>query len=169
MYVRLRQPFIRYFGTGTQKVEEELAALLPDARVVRMDQDTTGGKMATTASCGVLGGKYDILLGTQMVAKGHDIKQVTAVGIVSADTSLYLPDFRAAERTFMLLTQAAGRPARRRSGTGDRADVQSGALRRPGRRPPRLCGFLRGGDRLPEGAWLSAVRVARQADRAGRG
>ncbi len=105
--------YIRYFGTGTQKVEEELAALLPDARVVRMDQDTTGGKMAHDRILAAFSaGKYDILLGTQMVAKGHDIKQVTAVGIVSADTSLYLPDFRAAERTFMLLTQAAGRAGR---------------------------------------------------------
>ncbi|MDR3592382.1 MAG: primosomal protein N' [Negativicutes bacterium] len=105
--------YIRYFGTGTQKVEQELATLLPQARVIRMDQDTTGGKMghgrileAFTA------GRYDILLGTQMVAKGHDIKNVTAVGIVSADTALNLPDFRAAERTFALLTQAAGRAGR---------------------------------------------------------
>ncbi len=105
--------YIRYFGTGTQKVEEELAALLPDARVVRMDQDTTGGKMAHDRILAAFAaGRYDILLGTQMVAKGHDIKQVTAVGVISADTSLYLPDFRAAERTFMLLTQAAGRAGR---------------------------------------------------------
>ncbi len=105
--------YIRYFGTGTQKVEEELAALLPDARVVRMDQDTTGAKMAhDRILTAFAAGKYDILLGTQMVAKGHDIKQVTAVGIISADTALYLPDFRAAERAFGLLTQAAGRAGR---------------------------------------------------------
>lgn len=105
--------YIRYFGTGTQKVEQEFATLLPRARVIRMDQDTTGGKMAHDQILKAFtAGKYDVLLGTQMVAKGHDIKNVTAVGIVSADTALNLPDFRAAERTFALLTQAAGRAGR---------------------------------------------------------
>lgn len=108
--------YIKYFGTGTQKVEEELTALLPQARIIRMDQDTTGKKMAHDRILSAFAsGKYDILLGTQMVAKGHDIANVTAVGIVTADTALNLPDFRAAERTFMLLTQAAGR-----AGRGDR-------------------------------------------------
>jgi len=107
--------YIRYFGTGTQKVEEELKTLLPSARVIRMDHDTTGGKAGHDKILEAFAtGKYDILLGTQMVAKGHDIKNVTAVGIISADTALNLPDFRAAERTFALLTQAAGR-----SGRGD--------------------------------------------------
>jgi primosomal protein N' (replication factor Y) len=116
--------YIRYFGTGTQKVEEELAALLPSARVVRMDQDTTGAKMAHDRILAAFAaGRYDILLGTQMVAKGHDVKQVTAVGVVSADTALYLPDFRAAERTFMLLTQAAGRAGR--GGAPGRVVVQT--------------------------------------------
>lgn len=105
--------YIRYFGTGTQKVEEELVKLLPNVRVVRMDQDTTGGKMAhTKILTDFAQGKYDILLGTQMVAKGHDIKNVTAVGIIAADSALNMPDFRAAERTFALLTQAAGRAGR---------------------------------------------------------
>lgn len=105
--------YIKFFGTGTQRVEEELAGLLPVARVVRMDQDTTGGKNSHDRILNAFAaGRYDILLGTQMVAKGHDVKQVTAVGIISADTALYLPDFRAAEKTFMLLTQAAGRAGR---------------------------------------------------------
>ncbi|VBB07947.1 dead/deah box helicase [Lucifera butyrica] len=105
--------YIRYFGTGTQKVEEEMAKLFPAARIVRMDQDTTGGKMAhDTIMDDFARGKYDILLGTQMVAKGHDVKNVTAVGILSADAVLNLPDFRSAERTFSLLTQAAGRAGR---------------------------------------------------------
>jgi primosomal protein N' (replication factor Y) len=108
--------YIRYFGTGTQKLEEELAKLFPKAKVVRMDQDTTGGKMAHDRIMGAFSkGEYDILLGTQMVAKGHDIKNVTAVGIIAADAQLNLPDFRSAERTFALLTQAAGR-----AGRGDR-------------------------------------------------
>ncbi|EAX48610.1 primosomal protein N' [Thermosinus carboxydivorans Nor1] len=105
--------YIRYFGTGTQKVEEELAALFPEARVVRMDQDTTTGKMAHERILSAFSrGEYDILLGTQMVAKGIDIPNVTAVGIIAADTSLNLPDFRAAEKTFALITQAAGRAGR---------------------------------------------------------
>ncbi|SCM80046.1 Primosomal protein N' [uncultured Sporomusa sp.] len=105
--------YIRYFGAGTQKVEEALTALFPAAKIVRMDQDTTRGKMAHDKILAAFAaGTYDILLGTQMVAKGHDIPNVTAVGIISADTALNLPDFRAAERTFALLTQAAGRAGR---------------------------------------------------------
>jgi len=105
--------YIKYFGTGTQKLEEELLKLWPSIRVIRMDQDTTGAKMAhSTILDAFAQGKYDILLGTQMVAKGHDIKNVTAVGIITADSTLNLPDFRAAERTFSLLTQAAGRAGR---------------------------------------------------------
>ncbi|QDR80678.1 primosomal protein N' [Sporomusa termitida] len=105
--------YIRYFGAGTQKVEEALAAAFPAARIIRMDQDTTGGKMAHDKILSAFAaGTYDILLGTQMVAKGHDIPNVTAVGIISADTALNLPDFRAAEKTFALLTQAAGRAGR---------------------------------------------------------
>lgn len=105
--------YIRYFGTGTQKVEEELNKLFPEARIIRMDQDTTGGKLDSDHIMHEFAaGKYDILLGTQMVAKGHDIKNVTAVGILAADSALNLPDFRSAERTFALLTQAAGRAGR---------------------------------------------------------
>ncbi|CQR74581.1 Primosomal protein N' [Sporomusa ovata DSM 2662] len=105
--------YIRYFGAGTQKVEEALNGLFPLARIVRMDQDTTRGKLAHDKILAAFAaGSYDILLGTQMVAKGHDIPNVTAVGIISADTALNLPDFRAAEKTFALLTQAAGRAGR---------------------------------------------------------
>lgn len=105
--------YIRYFGTGTQKVEEELAKHFPQAGIVRMDHDTTGGKMDSHhIIADFTAHKFDILLGTQMVAKGHDVKNVTAVGIVAADSALNLPDFRAAERTFNLVTQAAGRAGR---------------------------------------------------------
>lgn len=105
--------YIRFFGTGTQKLEENLEKLFPSIRTVRMDQDTTGGKMAYDRILeGFSKGEYDVLLGTQMVAKGHDVKNVTAVGIIAADSILNLPDFRAAERVFSLLTQAAGRAGR---------------------------------------------------------
>ncbi|MBC8016348.1 MAG: primosomal protein N', partial [Sporomusaceae bacterium] len=105
--------YIRFFGTGTQKLEESLVKLFPSIRIVRMDQDTTGGKMAYDRILDAFArGEYDVLLGTQMVAKGHDVKNVTAVGIIAADSILNLPDFRAAERVYALLTQAAGRAGR---------------------------------------------------------
>ncbi|MED3762504.1 primosomal protein N' [Ureibacillus terrenus] len=104
---------IRYFGTGTQKVEEELTKLFPGARVLRMDVDTTKRKGAHERILEDFGaGKADILLGTQMIAKGLDFPNITLVGVLSADTSLHLPDFRAAERTFQLLTQVSGRAGR---------------------------------------------------------
>lgn len=111
--------YIRYFGAGTQKAEEELNRLLPGVRLLRMDQDTTGARFAADNMLAAFqAGKYDILLGTQMVAKGHDIANVTAVGILAADTTLNLPDFRAAEKTFALITQAAGRAGRgKKAGT----------------------------------------------------
>ncbi len=103
-------------GVGTQRVEMELWNLLPGARVLRMDHDTTSGK---TGHLEILrrfaSGEKDILLGTQMVAKGHHYPNVTLVGVLSADAGLNFPDFRAAERTFQLLSQAAGR-----TGRGDR-------------------------------------------------
>ncbi|WP_313990998.1 primosomal protein N' [uncultured Selenomonas sp.] len=105
--------YIKYFGAGTEKLEEELRQLLPQARVVRMDRDTTGRKLAHMEILSQFRGRaYDILLGTQMVAKGHDLPGVQSVGIISADASLNLPDFRAAERCFMLITQTAGRAGR---------------------------------------------------------
>lgn len=105
--------YIRFFGTGTQKLQEELGKLFPHVRVVRMDQDTTGGRKTYDHILDAFAkGEYDILLGTQMVAKGHDVKNVTAVGIIAADSILNLPDFRAAERVYALLTQAAGRAGR---------------------------------------------------------
>ena len=105
--------YIKYFGSGTEKLEQELRQLVPSARVIRMDRDTTTTKFAHQEILeSFRRGEYDILLGTQMVAKGHDIPNVTAVGIISADSSLNMPDFRAAERCFMLITQTAGRAGR---------------------------------------------------------
>jgi primosomal protein N' (replication factor Y) (superfamily II helicase) len=104
---------IRYFGTGTQRVEEELAKLFPGIRVIRMDVDTTTEKGSHEKWLNLFRDrKADVLLGTQMVAKGLDFPDVTLVGVIAADTVLNLPDFRAGERTFQLLTQVAGRAGR---------------------------------------------------------
>ncbi|NMO94655.1 primosomal protein N' [Paenibacillus lemnae] len=104
---------IRYFGTGTQRVEEELAKLFPGIRVIRMDVDTTTEKGSHEKLLKQFRDKKaDLLLGTQMVAKGLDFPDVTLVGVITADSALNLPDFRAAEKTFQLLTQVAGRAGR---------------------------------------------------------
>lgn len=104
---------IRYFGTGTQKVEEELGKVLPEARVIRMDVDTTSRKGSHEKLLNEFQeGKADILLGTQMIAKGLDFPNITLVGVLSADTMLHLPDFRSSEKTFQLLTQVSGRAGR---------------------------------------------------------
>ncbi|MBA3414972.1 MAG: primosomal protein N' [Chloroflexia bacterium] len=115
---------LNYFGAGTQRVEAEVRRLLPAARVLRWDQDTVrrrGGHEALLRQ--VERHEADIVVGTQMIAKGLDLPLVTAVGVVNADTMLHLPDFRSAERTFQLLTQVAGRAGRR--GPGSVVIVQS--------------------------------------------
>lgn len=104
---------IRYYGTGTQKAYDELKQVLPEARILRMDVDTTKRKGAHEKILTKFGRhEADILLGTQMIAKGLDFPNVTLVGVLNADTSLNLPDFRSSERTFQLLTQVAGRAGR---------------------------------------------------------
>ncbi len=104
---------IRHFGTGTQRVEEELSKLFPGIRVIRMDVDTTTEKGSHEKWLTIFKNRQaDLLLGTQMVAKGLDFPHVTLVGALAADSVLNLPDFRAAERTFQLLTQVAGRAGR---------------------------------------------------------
>lgn len=101
------------FGYGTQKVEEELSELFPDKRVVRMDADTTGAKSSYEEMLGAFRNhEGDILLGTQMVTKGHDFPDVTLSGVLLADMSLYLDDYRAGERTFSIITQVVGRAGR---------------------------------------------------------
>jgi primosomal protein N' (replication factor Y) len=110
---KCRNPQIRYAGLGTQKVEETLAKLFPHARVVRMDSDAQKRKEDYRRILGDFrAGKIDILVGTQMIAKGLHFPNVTLVGIIYADLALHQPDFRAAERTFQLLTQVAGRAGR---------------------------------------------------------
>lgn len=108
-----RSQYVRFQGTGTERVESELARLFPEANIARMDTDST---RARGSHAKILKDfeeqKIDLLVGTQMVAKGLDFPQVTLVGVISADTALNLPDFRSAERTFNLLTQVAGRAGR---------------------------------------------------------
>ncbi len=104
---------IRYFGSGTQKIEQEIKKYFPKASVLRMDIDTTRTKNAHEKILTEFKNKgIDILLGTQMITKGHDIENVTLVGILAADSSMYISDYRANERTFQLLTQAIGRAGR---------------------------------------------------------
>ena len=106
--------YIRYFGTGTQKIEEEARKLFPEARILRMDLDTTMTKHSHEKILETFGkGEADILIGTQMIAKGHDFPNVTLVGIMAADLSLNVDSYTAAETGFRLMTQAAGRAGRR--------------------------------------------------------
>lgn len=116
---------ISYVGSGTQLVEETLARQFPQARVLRMDADTTAGKFGHEKILSRFrAGEADILVGTQMVAKGHDFPRVSLVGVVMADTSLFIDDYRANEKTFSLLTQVLGRAGRAQGVTG-RAVVQT--------------------------------------------
>ena len=104
---------MRFSGFGTQKVEQELEVLFPDARILRMDADTTSAKNSHEKSFRLFAqGEYDIMVGTQMVAKGLDFPDVTLVGVISVDQQLYNDDFRSTERTFDLLTQVVGRSGR---------------------------------------------------------
>jgi primosomal protein N' (replication factor Y) len=111
-------------GTGTQRAEEILRETVPDARLARLDRDTARSPRRLAAVLERFArGEIDVLVGTQMIAKGHHFPRVTVVGVLSADTALYLPDFRAAERTYALLTQVAGRAGR--SGLGGTVVVQA--------------------------------------------
>ena len=110
---KCESPEVRFFGTGTQKVEEFLATEFPEAKVLRMDVDTTSKKGDHKRIIESFGAREaEILLGTQMVAKGLDFEGVTLVGVLDADLMLHLPDYKAAERTFQILTQVAGRSGR---------------------------------------------------------
>ncbi|HID85841.1 MAG TPA: primosomal protein N', partial [Anaerolineae bacterium] len=104
---------IKFFGIGTQKVEQVTRQLFPQARIVRWDRDTTGGKLSHEEFLRqFIERRADVMIGTQMIAKGLDLPLVTLVGVVTADTALHLPDLRAGERTFQILTQVAGRAGR---------------------------------------------------------
>ena len=106
-------PYLEHVGYGTEQVEAEVQRLLPNARVARVDRDTMQRRGAIQAVLARFArGELDVIVGTQMIAKGHDFPAVTLVGVISADVGLGLPDFRASERTFQLLTQVAGRAGR---------------------------------------------------------
>ncbi len=108
--------YVYFLGTGSEKLEELLHGMFPQARIARLDRDTVRGHEDFERTLSALNeGELDLLVGTQMIAKGHDIHGVTLVGVVGADVALGLPDFRAAERTFQLLTQVAGRAGRGQS------------------------------------------------------
>lgn len=110
---RCAGPYLLHMGVGTERVEQELKRLFPSASVARLDRDTAANLWAPATLLARFGrGEIDVLVGTQMIAKGHDFPRVTLVGVVSADVGLGLPDFRAAERTFQLLTQVVGRAGR---------------------------------------------------------
>ena len=105
--------YVYFLGTGSEKLEELLHGMFPQARIARVDRDTVRGRDDFERMlAGMNAGEIDLLVGTQMIAKGHDLHGVTLVGVVGADSALGLPDFRAAERTFQLLTQVAGRAGR---------------------------------------------------------
>lgn len=107
------KPYIKYFGVGTEQVQQQLLELFPEVRALRMDTDTTRGKNAHYDLLNAFAqGEAQVLIGTQMVAKGLDLPNVTLVGVIAADAGLYIPDYRSAERTFQLLTQVAGRAGR---------------------------------------------------------
>ncbi len=110
---KCQSKYVYFFGEGSEHLEERLRKEFPGARIARLDRDTARTKRQYQEMLGAFaGGALDVLVGTQMLAKGHDFQRVTLVGVVSADSSLSMPDFRAAERTFQLLTQVSGRAGR---------------------------------------------------------
>ncbi len=165
-----KAPYLEQTGFGTERVEAEVtAASVPSARVARLDRDSVRRKGSLIDLLSRFrAGEIDVLVGTQMIAKGHDFPRVTLVGVVSADVGLGMADFRASERTFQLLTQVAGRAGR--GETAGEAIVQTiypDALQHPARVPAGLSGVLRTRDALPEGDAVSADGVAHQRGRPG--
>ena len=152
-------PYIKFFGIGTEQVVEEVQRQFPEATVLRMDYDTTRKKDAHAKILEAFRqGEADILVGTQMIAKGLDFPNVTLSGVVAADMSLNLPDYRSVERTFQLITQMAGRAGRAGlSRQGRFADLRAGSLRHPPGRQPGLSRLLPARKRLSPGRALSAL------------
>lgn len=133
-------PGLKHWGLGTERVENEIRKTFPSARVARMDSDTMSKRTAYASALGDFrSGKTDILVGTQMIAKGLDFPNVTLVGVVLADTALHMPDFRSRERTFQLLAQVAGRAGR--SEKGGRVIIQTHLPKDPAVRAAALHDF----------------------------
>ena len=113
LFPKCDSKYVYFFGEGSEQLEERLRKEFPKARIARLDRDTARTKRQYQETLGAFAdGALDILVGTQMLAKGHDFHRVTLVGVISADSALTMPDFRAAERTFQLMTQVAGRAGR---------------------------------------------------------
>ena len=146
-------------GSGTETVEEEMIRRFPNARVLRMDRDTTTRKHAQRDILRTWKkGDADILIGTQMIAKGHHVPNVTLVGVVLSDVSLNLPDFRASERTFQLLLQVAGAGGQRGpAGPGHRPDLSPLSSVHPVRRDPGLSIVRRARIVVPGRSGLSSL------------
>ena len=122
-----KKPYLKFFCLGTQQVEEEIKALFPGVRVIRMDLDTMTTKDAHKRVYNdFLSNKADILIGTQMITKGFDFENVRLAAVIAAETMLNIPDYRSAERTFMLMTQVAGRAGRKEPGVVVFQTYQSG-------------------------------------------
>ncbi len=166
-----RGAYLRLTGFGTERVAEAVQAALPAARVDRLDRDRARRRGALAQVLAAFEkGEIDVLVGTQMIAKGHDFPNVTLVGVVDADVGLGIPDFRSAERTFQLLTQVAGRAGPGRGGgRGDPADPHARPLRPRPRVRAGLRLVLRARDGVPPHDGLPAGRRARERDRAGDG
>ena len=157
---------IRYLGGGTERVEQEMGIRFPELRVARLDRDVVERKGAAARVIDdFTEGRFDVLVGTSLVAKGLDVPEVTLVGVVSADIALNLPDERAAERTWQLLCQAVGRAGRgERPGRAHRADLPARAPG-PRGRGQRRRRRLRGGRAGAAAALrIAALRSSRQAD-----
>jgi primosomal protein N' (replication factor Y) len=159
---RCRGATLRQKGVGTQQVERLLSERWPAARVARMDVDTTGAKWSHAEILDRVGrGEVDVLLGTQMIAKGLDFPNVTLVGVIDADTGINLPDFRASERCFQLLSQVAGAGGARAEGRGGaHPDARAGAPRGALRARARLRGVRRRGARRAARAAVPAHGAA---------
>ena len=151
-------PYLEHVGFGTERIEAEVRRTFPRPAIARVDRDTVRRKGSLVDVLSRFARReVDVLVGTQMIAKGHDFPHVTLVGVVSADVGLGLADFRAAERTFQLLTQVAGRAGRGDARRGHRADAVSDALQHPPRLHAGLRRLLREGDRLSPCDALSAA------------
>ena len=160
-------PYLEQAGFGTERVEAEMKSRYPAARIARMDRDAIRRKGALGSLLSRFReGEIDILVGTQMIAKGHDFPRVTLVGVISADVGLGMADFRASERTFQLLTQVAGRAGRgEQPGEAIIQTLYPGPLQRSARLPAGLSGLLRARAQVSPGDALSSGRVGDQRDR----